>query len=173
MDNGTHLEWLVPSRCRIQTLLLRLYNVWNALAPTGEDARRPVCELLLGVTFSLWRSVFLLDKPRNPESLHEATVSFLKLLIEDNTILYRDDRKTGAWTGGYYLSNPCLRLRELAQGRLEDAAIPSPTGIDKVLSYLAKSYQERLTTDPTSVWDDACAAAEAVCQSLENAARGA
>jgi len=163
---------LVPSRSRIQALLLRLYNVGNKLSPSTDDARTAVFQMLLGTTFSLWRSVFLLDKERTPESMHAAAIAFLERLIEDNTILYGDDRKTGAWTGGYYLANACMRLREL-ESRLKDASLPTPSSIEKVSSYLAKSYQERLASDSSLVWNDAYEAANAVCESLESPSRGA
>lgn len=105
MGETEHLAWLVPRRSDVQGLLLRIYDAAKKHEPNTDDNRTIVLQFLLGTAFSLWRAVFLLDRPRDRASMHKDALAFLEFLIEDNIVLYAQDKKTGAWSGGHYLQN--------------------------------------------------------------------
>ena len=105
------LPWLVAARNEIQSLMLQLYERWDALdANTRQFA--------LGAAFSLWRAVFLIadeDAERRLESpgLDAAARGFLQKVIETNAIGFGDDRSFKAWTGGYYVNNAIFRVSDM------------------------------------------------------------
>jgi len=117
-----NLAWLVDSRNKIQSLMLRLYRL--AQDPDVNEAKRPEnLHDLIGAAFSLWRAVFLanakaLNSEQDPEGkkrgprqkLDKDAADFLKRVIDTNAISFVDDLRFGSWTVGYYLNNARFRL---------------------------------------------------------------
>jgi hypothetical protein len=166
-ENEPDLGWLVKNRSDIGAVMLRLYGVASKHHPVPEnDARSALIQLLIGTTFSLWRAVFLLGRPRDREASHQAAVEFLKIVVRDNTIGFPQDRSGAPWTGGYYLGNALLRLREM-EPLLGELGLKRPDELDEVHGYYAKDYAGRIAADTTKLWVFACAAALNVCTQVE------
>ena len=136
-------------RAKIGTLLLKLWKV-------PKKRRKSLWHLLLGVAFSLWRAAFLIEGDRPLSTMNKHAKYFLGLLLWDNAINYLQDRRTRAWTGGYYLNNANFRLsivKDLLTRRIEDqeAAV-----FDKIV----RSVVSENTPDLQTGWEDAYAAAD-------------
>lgn len=174
MTDTPDLTWLVKRRTRCEALLLRLYATAKVPKPRANahsDALSVVLQLLLGTTFSLWRAVFLLDRPRTRRKIHDDALAFLVYAIRDNIINYPQDRATGAWSGGYYLNNAVFRLRELEQEKLARAGLPTPPGLDQMGGFLAMEFEKRLKAKERKLWDMAYKVALSICESLESQRR--
>ena len=125
----------------------------------------------LGAAFSLWRGVFLLDRPRTRRKIHDDALAFLVYAIRDNLINYTQDHLTGAWTGGYYLNNAVFRLRELAHGHLAKADLRRPRALEDMATFLAMPFEQRLRADERKLWDKAYTVALGICKSLKRQRR--
>ena len=98
------LVWLVESRNKIQSAMMKLYKCDN------DDSQ---WQLLVGAAFSLWRAVFLThsDEMRSGEITAQDGRDFLKTVIERNSIQFGDDYGMRRWSGGYYVNNARFRLK--------------------------------------------------------------
>lgn len=112
------MDWLVEARNDIQSFMLRLHKQWRKewerSEPASEDLRK--WNLFLGVAFSLWRAVFLVepsDIERQTGKLAKDAKDFLETVINTNSITFTDDRLRRAWSSGYYLNNARLRLKAI------------------------------------------------------------
>ncbi len=145
MADPEHLEWLVSKRADIQRLLLRIHQLADRDGAADNDHRTAVLHWSIGISFSLWRAVFLLDRKRDRATTHEEALQFLEALIEDNIVPYGLDKRTGAWSGGYYLQSAFLRLRELGNG-LTEAGLSSPARLPEIDRFLSRPFSERQQT---------------------------
>lgn len=107
-------EWLVENRSNVQKFHLRLYVFSEKYAEKlkSDKDKRLIFHLLIGVSFGLWRSVFLMRS--NIDYDKEVTVKglkFLERLIKDNAIAYTQEKDSCEWTVGYYLNDAFLRLQ--------------------------------------------------------------
>jgi hypothetical protein len=118
--DGAHFnEWLVPARNNIQRELLRLQRLIGPPTATGEEIpalshrdSMPFLEnLLVGVGFSLWRSVFQAGLGSDRHHHLERARVFLNEIIKNNAAVYSTE--LNAWSLGYYLGNAQFRLLEL------------------------------------------------------------
>lgn len=103
------LDWLVEARSEIEKLMLEHYNNLDPLFD-----REP--QLVLGALFSLWRAVFLVetkDMERDKSTIGDNARSYLKKLIESNSINFNADMKMRTWSSGYYLNNARYRVKIL------------------------------------------------------------
>jgi hypothetical protein len=108
-----------PSRDRIQRQLLRLQNLIGLPAvnekaiPTlsHRDSMPYLENLLVGVGFSLWRSVFQASQAVDRHKHGERARVFLNEIIKNNAAVYSTE--LNAWSLGYYLGNAQFRLLEL------------------------------------------------------------
>ena len=73
-----------------------------------------IAQGLVGVSFSLWRAVFLSDLSDEKSYMDDAE-EFLGKLILDNAINYPQDRATREWTFAYYVNNAKYRLQQSAR----------------------------------------------------------
>src|SRR5438105_2695720 len=118
-------EWLVARRCDVQRFLFDLHKVGCDNRFAQLETQRAVFEILIGVSFALWRSVFLLDLERPRDKVTSLGLSFLERLIRDNAIGYSQERDTRDWSGGYYLNDAYLRLRLINELRAaHSSAVP-------------------------------------------------
>ena len=150
-------KWLIERRWRIQSLCLELHEYLRSNPiPVKTDWR--FFSPLLAAAFSLWRAAFLADPNRKPDDIYDHAVSFFEFLIEDNAISYTQDRKTRAYSAGYYLNNAKFRLHELWK--------------DSIPAHYEQTNRKRFepiwTTDldsnsPSDTWD---ALFEALCLAL-------
>lgn len=100
IQNAAHeLLWLVKG---VRTGKIR---------DTGAAAK---IELLVAVTFSLWRAIFLADGERDWDAISANAETFLVRLIRHNSITYADDWNSRNWSFLYYLENARLRLKQMA-----------------------------------------------------------
>jgi hypothetical protein len=110
-------EWVVERRSAIQRNICDLYVYLDYAVKTSKvsEQERNACFLLIGVAFSLWRAVFLVDTSREwPRVLKEAK-DFLEKVVRDNAINYQQDRETRAWSVGYYFNNAKYRLYDFQE----------------------------------------------------------
>jgi hypothetical protein len=114
-DDLKHLEWLTENRSRNQRSALELYRILK-LHPMMSHEHLAVAHLMVGISFSLWRAVFLGDF-RGPEhrdgdkEISAGAEAFLEIIIRDNAIGFPQDKSTREWTFGYYVGNAQFRLR--------------------------------------------------------------
>ncbi len=125
-------RWAIHQRANIQPTLLALYDYADHMKPPpdADDYLRVLppptvlFDHLIGASFSLWRAVFLTEKPRTPSSVHEAQKAFLSKLISTNAIAFSDDQQNSAWAVTFYLENAAHRVvaaREFARTHFPEA----------------------------------------------------
>ncbi len=122
--------------------------------------------LFVGVAFSLWRSVFLIEAVRDKwPDITTGAEKFLKFLVEDNAMTYDREKICRDWTVGFFLNNARYRLyrvREKMKG-IED------TGAFKRLEEQRKTGIDNNTVQQH--WDTVyCAQYEALYQFLKGRA---
>lgn len=111
-----HLQWLVKNRNRAQYTLLSLYKFIEKKSKDkeliGNKLFRQFAGLMAGAGFSLWRAIFLIHENEEEEKIniqhHE--MEFLRTIIRDNAIGYRQDAACNLWTSRYYINNAAFRL---------------------------------------------------------------
>ena len=108
------LIWLTKNRIYIQIIMLNLHlkmEKYSDIAPLGDPSR--VLQLMVGISFSLWRAVFLVSSDRNDlDCLNEAHY-YLKMIIETNAIGFVQDKKLQQWSSGYYMNNANTRMNRV------------------------------------------------------------
>jgi hypothetical protein len=102
--------WLVENRSNIQTRLLELDKVDDAMSKGGASHLDPFFNMMVGVAFSLWGAVFLIRTDYDRKSEHAHARELVGILIETNVVGFPQDQKTANWTSGYYINNAALRL---------------------------------------------------------------
>jgi hypothetical protein len=80
---------------------------------------------LVGVSFSLWRAVFLADRAED-ETRSEHAATFLAKMLTDNAIAFTQDRENREWTFNYYLDNAFFRLEQLGKDWTGTTALEPP-----------------------------------------------
>lgn len=97
-------NWLVPIRSEIQQAILQLLITIRTHEKKIKESKysQIIASLLAGVGFSLWRAVFLAEFD-DKSALFESIETFLKTVVRDNAIAYRDDKNV--WSFGYYAEN--------------------------------------------------------------------
>jgi hypothetical protein len=112
---------------------------------------------MMGIAFSLWRAVFLMD-PQKATHWDQAEY-FLETLIRENAVSFQTDRKARGWAANYYLNNARRRICFLVER----------TPRLKSLKPLCKVYEERnmdmFQLKPQEVWTSSYAA---LCALLEH-----
>ena len=113
----TRLYVVVRDRFRIQDVALKLLHLLEShrtFRASGEDGPNPY-DLLVGITFSLWRAVFLVERENDWDGILANAEIFLEKVIRDNAIGYMDDWNNRKWSFAYYLNNARYRLNEFAE----------------------------------------------------------
>lgn len=108
---------VVRDRSRIQDIALELLALLKGRGDQSgvREAGSDPYALLVGVTFSLWRAIFLADiEIPNRDDVLVRAESFLEKVIRDNAIGYVDDWNNRQWSFTYYLNNARYRLKEFA-----------------------------------------------------------
>lgn len=148
------LEWLVKSRSRNQEISFQIFSLIKAHRTTIVKTAELVdlTQSFVGITFSLWRAVFLCgDDSRLSNVLHDAE-RFLGILIRDNTITYTQDRNASHWAFYYYLNNARYRLRFIA---------------DTFPDYLSAELAKNHAGSPRDLWGSAHHALETAVRNFE------
>jgi hypothetical protein len=104
------IEKMINGRSDIQLLLFALYKFIRSKPAILNDTQyQRAFQLLVGSAFSLWRAIFLIETDRTWLELSESMEKFLYRVVTDNTITYLDDKKSNAWTVGYYIGSAQMR----------------------------------------------------------------
>ncbi|WP_128755039.1 hypothetical protein [Methylobacterium sp. GXF4] len=163
------LEWLVEQRARNQNSSLSLYKLYIEYQTELSDD--VVCgrlfRALIGVNFSLWRSVFLSDVDKTAGLLERDAEIFLVNLIENNAVGYSQDRASNYWTFRYYVSAARDILRRKRKETKDLEIIPklpkeNPSGSahdwwelhQTVLDTTIANFTRHLSAARTSASDD-------------------
>jgi hypothetical protein len=127
-----HISWLVESRSKNQAASLKLYLVAKDHAEkiAGDWDLSNIAQSLSGVSFSLWRAVFLSDIKADMAATGADAQSFLGNLILHNMIAYPQDRNTREWTFIYYVNNAMYRLGAISKRRIPTS---SPDRLSRAL----------------------------------------
>src|SRR4051794_36843072 len=97
-------RWLVENRSKIQTCMLDLDDFGAALQ-SQKSEHWAVYTTLVGIVFSLWRAVFLIQRDWTLKTHRKHARELLGILIETNIIGFPQDQRTAQWTAGFYLEN--------------------------------------------------------------------
>ncbi|WP_423414842.1 hypothetical protein RLW55_16770 [Hyphomicrobium sp. B1] len=123
MKRSIDKHWLVKNRSEIQERMLKLYELHDFSDTEDEVSTElwPVYGVLIGVVFSLWRAVFLIQTNRETKGEIEHGRDLLNSLIETNSVSFSTDLATLDWMAGFYVANAALRLGAIAEmPRLDD-----------------------------------------------------
>jgi len=111
------LQWLVENRSRNQMCAIRLFKLLKENQSRIEQKGYELfAQDLVGITFSLWRAVFLADKKWERAVSLESAIQFFETLIADNAINYPQDKKFNEWTFNYYTNNVRYAFLHLEEG---------------------------------------------------------
>lgn len=157
MESYEDYSWLIESRSKIQRLLMELYMFLkdNRRSLQQREFERSVFGLLVGAAYSLWRAAFLVDAERDWPKILKRAEDFLKSVVRNNIINYKEDKDTSSWSVGYYLNNARYRLSRVLS-KYDDITDPRVmAGIREFQSFKediqrAGGIDER---DPTAVWN--------------------
>jgi hypothetical protein len=134
-------EWLVPQRSKVQAQLLRLYQLMDEVKDRQKlfesDREWTALQLLIGAGFSLWRAVFQAQSDLDHSLNFDEAKKFLELIILDNAVNYRDEKKS--WSFGYYLNNAKFRLV-----RVFDAKLLIDPNVNPELAQLIARYRDTI-----------------------------
>jgi hypothetical protein len=164
-------QWAIDARARSQRMMLALYKFGRArgyeVASGHEnppDLNSSVYGLLVSVSFSLWRAAFLTEmRPRTwPEALRDAQ-ELLEDVIKSNAVPFTTEQHLQGWTGGYYLNNARLRLRDV----LDREVVAQRVGREELEAVTAI---ELVRENPTETWNKLYEVAERVLGRLTGSA---
>jgi len=113
-ENMLRLHHVIRGRFDIQVAahdLLQRIKTRQATAPDSEYSNK--YEILVAITFSLWRAVFLADGLADQDKVVADAEKFLEKVLRDNRVTYGDDWNNRALSFAYYLGNANYRLKEL------------------------------------------------------------
>lgn len=82
-----HADWLVKHRAATQHTSAKLYRLLREHPDRLEDFSAAI-QLLVSISFSLWRSAFLSDKTGYMEDTNNSAVKFMSEMLENNAIAY-------------------------------------------------------------------------------------
>jgi hypothetical protein len=98
------MRWLVDNRCAIQNTALDLHLLLEKTEGFKDIQSSLTKQDLVGVLFCLWRGVFLAHgKNSDFGDAPNAAKAFLKKVIEDNSIVFGDDKYWKEWTANFYV----------------------------------------------------------------------
>jgi hypothetical protein len=98
------MRWLVDNRCAIQNTALELHLLIEKAEGFKCMQHSLLKQDLVGVLFCLWRGVFLAyGKNSEPGDPPTAAKEFLQKVIEDNSIVFGDDKHWKEWTANFYV----------------------------------------------------------------------
>jgi hypothetical protein len=164
-------QWAIEARARSQRLMLTLYKFGLARGydvPAGHeslaDLSSSVYAMLVSVSFSLWRAAFLTEmRPRTwPEALRDAQ-ELLETVLKSNAVPATTEHTLQGWTGGYYLNNIRLRLRDI----LDREMFVDREGREDLEVVTAI---ELVRGNPTETWNRLCDVAERALKRLTGSA---
>lgn len=168
--NTDDYEWAIPQRTKSQEFLLEIYKYLQSNPTIETDATsRAVFALLVGAGFSLWRAVFLAQPQREwegPKGIIQGAKDLLSKVLENNAILYGDEKKIEGWSVGYYLNNAYYRIDSAIQRLSDHDKVEALNKVDALSKFLHQKQRGITSDSPRVVWDIACDAAFAVLDIL-------
>jgi hypothetical protein len=154
----TDIVDLVERREKVGRLLLDLRRFADKLLSHAPPRDRQVFNLLVSTGFSLWRAAFLVEGNRNASLVNQHAAEFLDVLLWDNAINFPQDRRTHAFTSGYYVNNACVRLLHI-RGAL-DLTAQDTAIFDRLTTFLDDQWHSPIgSPDVRQGWSDCHAAA--------------
>jgi len=117
-----HLTWLVKSRAVNQGVSAKLYGLIRGYPEQFGDKNKfgSDGQMLIAISFSLWRSLFLSDKTGYFEDTNKDAEYFLGEMLLNNAINFSQDRTARNWTFNYYAANAKFRLELYAKKHPDD-----------------------------------------------------
>jgi hypothetical protein len=106
--------WLVNARAATQTASAKLYSLLES-HPKEIKNFGVNLQLLIGISFALWRAAPYYDKTDNTEDTHRGLTKLLGEMLENNAINYSHEKESKAFTFNYYADNARLRLVALTE----------------------------------------------------------
>jgi len=163
--NIQQFEWAIPRRARSLELLLGLYKYADQHGDLVNDAEsRRLFGLLVGASFSLWRAVFFAQLERDwvgNDGILSGAKDLLEKVLENNAILFGDEKRIEGWSVGYYLNNAYFRIERALQHLPQSDREPP-------LVKFSEQVSKGITADsPHEIWDIGCGAAFALLALLE------
>jgi hypothetical protein len=107
--------WLVSARSDVQWLLLEVRHCAKALGDPPDPLEIALLRNACDCAFSLWRAVFLIPDEKDRTKLAQHIDLFLRNVIDDNTILYGQDKSANYYSSYYYLRNAALRIERCSK----------------------------------------------------------
>lgn len=149
---------LVERREKVGRLLLDLRRFADKLLSFSSPRDKQVFNLLVATGFSLWRAAFLVEGNRNGPLVNQHASEFLDVLLWDNAINFPQDRRTHAFTSGYYVNNACVRLLHIRA--VLDLAAQDAVVFDRLATFLDDQWHSTSgSPDVRQGWSDCYAAA--------------
>jgi hypothetical protein len=149
---------LVERREKVGRLLLDLRQFADQLLSRASLREIKVFNLLVSTGFSLWRAAFLVEGDRDGPLVNKHAAEFLDVLLWDNAINFPQDRRTHAFTSGYYVNNACVRLLHLRDAL--DLSTEETAIFDRLASFLdGQWHSTNVPHDVRQGWNDCYAAA--------------
>jgi hypothetical protein len=103
-DQELSMRWLVDYRCAIQNTALEMHLLLEKAEHLKDIQSSLTKQDFVGVLFCLWRGVFLAHgKKSDFQAAPTAAREFLKKVIEDNSIMWGDDKNWKEWTANFYV----------------------------------------------------------------------
>jgi hypothetical protein len=138
MTETEFLEWSIAKRADTLHVALRLRELMKtSMVEDGPTAG--ALRSLVGVSFALWRAVFLAHRTGKAELRNKDATSFIEKMVTTNAITFSDDHKLREWTFGYYIDDALYRLERLSKTHPE-------------IGFRDTDLKRRGTT--TAQWDD-------------------
>jgi hypothetical protein len=107
-------EWLVKARAATQIVSAKLYLLLESHPDEIKGHGIPL-QLLIGISFALWRAAPYSDKTQNSEDTHRGLTKLLGEMLENNAINYSHEKDSKDFTFNYYAGNALFRLRSLEE----------------------------------------------------------
>lgn len=180
-----HMKWLVAARSRnqISSLEISIIIKDNYEIISNDHILKDTSQGLVGVSFSLWRAVFLSDVSDELGDLLIDAEVFIDNLVLNNMVAYPQDRNAREWSFMYYMNNAkhrlermvndkrfsLLTLEEYGPSERRSAAIAHPRSWwnynQDALDTAVRKFSKILTEKPANIVPlDACASINAVAK---------
>ncbi|MEY9470861.1 hypothetical protein ABH992_003260 [Bradyrhizobium yuanmingense] len=154
--------------------MLEIYNFSSRLTDKERERLWPVLGYLIGIAFSLWRSVFLSLPERTSSEIYKHAHDILSILLETNAVGFTQDKLTLQWMAGYYNNNAILRLSDMYSdpGALAVIKEVMPVNVhETVLGWYRPERQSEFSVlTPTKQWELAFDAFEMTFKLLKRVA---
>lgn len=109
------LEWSIQARHTVQSQALDLVRLMEEKGSEATSQQKRQMRRLAGVAFALWRAAFLANRTTKLDPSFEASKTFLKKVLDDNTITFTFDFLNRDWTFRFYADAATFNLSKLPE----------------------------------------------------------